>query len=84
MLTNCDACHGIHVFIEPDKKGDWHIIWKREYSDFERGFSSNISDEEITSVKYKTTTDIEEDYPFEIGTKYLIFLDKENNKIGSF
>lgn len=81
---NCDACKETHVFIEPDEKGDWHIVWRSNFSDFERGFSSNISDEEMTSVKYKTATDTEDDYPFEIGTKYLIFLDKENNIAGLF
>ncbi|MEP7038309.1 MAG: hypothetical protein ABI891_08200 [Acidobacteriota bacterium] len=65
-----------NVFIEPNKNGNWHIVWRSKYSNFERGFSSNILDEQMTSVKYKTATDTEDDYPFEVGTKYLIFFDK--------
>ncbi len=84
LILECNAhCGEYYVFIEPNKNGDWRIIRRSEFSNFERGFSTNISNEIITSIKYKTATDSEDDYPFEIGTKYLIFFDKEGKKDGS-
>lgn len=75
---NCDSCSEYCVFIEPDKSGYWHIVWRREFSNFERGFSSNISNEEMTSVVYKIAG---EDDWLEIGTKILSFLDKDGEEI---
>lgn len=78
---NCDVCNEYYVFIEPDKNGNWHIVWREELSYFERGFSSNISNEEMISVVYKITT---EDDWLEIGTKLLSFLDKDGKEVKLF
>lgn len=78
LENNCDVCRESYVFIEPDKNGNWHIVWRAEFSDFERGFSFNISNEEMTSVVYKIAT-AENDW-YEIGTKLLSFLDKNGKE----
>lgn len=79
---NCDACHEYYVFIEPNKNGNWRIVWRSKFSDFERGFSSNISNEEMTSVIYKITKD--DSQGFVTGTRYLSFVDKDGKEIHLF
>lgn len=66
-----------HVFIEPDKNNDWYIVWRAEFNDF----SSNVSNEEMKSLKYKIAT--KDDYPYKVGTKYLSFLAKDGKETGS-
>ena len=83
IILECNGhCKEYYVFIEPDKNGDWHIIWRAEFSDFERAFSSNISNEEMTSVIYKIAND--DSQGFVIGTRYLSFLNKDGKEIHLF
>lgn len=70
-----------HVFIEPNSKGEWKILWRKELSDFERGFLPNISNEEMSSVEYKIAA--KEDSRFKLGTSYLIFLDNNGEEVAS-
>ena len=77
-----DSFSEYHIFIEPDNKGNWHILWKQEYSDSEREFAKNISTRDMTSVKRKIAT--EDDHPYKIGTYYLIFLDNKGNSVAHF
>ena len=70
-----------HVFIEPAENGEWKIVWRKKFSDLERGFSSGISSETASWVEYKTAG--KEDFPYQTGTAYLIFLDGEGNKVAS-
>lgn len=77
LLFDGEGGGEFHVFIEPDKNYNWHIVWRAEFNDF----SSNIQNDEMTALKYKFAT--KEDYPFRIGTKYLSFLDKDGKETGS-
>lgn len=78
LILECSYhCSAYYVFVEPNKNGNWNIVWRSKYSDFERGFSSNISNEEMTSVVYKIAT---EDNWSEIGIKLLSFQDKDRKE----
>ncbi|MBX7175094.1 MAG: hypothetical protein K1X72_29220 [Pyrinomonadaceae bacterium] len=67
-----------YFFIEPDDNGRWRIIIIREY--FGVGFiDNNLSLFEATSMKYKRAT--KDDYPFETGTYYLSFIDKNGEEV---
>lgn len=70
-----------YVFIEPNDKGEWKIVWRKEFSDFEREFSSNVSNQEMSSVQYKIAA--KEDHPYKVGTAYLIFLDNNGEEVAS-
>lgn len=82
LECNNHHCPEYYVFIEPDKNGNWHIVWRSEFSYFERGFSSNISNKEMTLVIYKIAKDDEQG--FVIGTGYLSFLNKDGKEIHLF
>lgn len=82
LECNNHYCPEYYVFIEPDKNGNWRIIWRSKFADFERGFSSNISNEEMISVVYEIAKD--DSQGFVTGTKYLSFLDKEGKEIHLF
>lgn len=81
LECNNHYCSEYYVFIEPDRNGNWGVVWRSKTSDSERGFSSNTSSEEVTSVVYKIA--VEDDW-LEIGTKILSFLDKDGKEIHLF
>lgn len=80
IILGCNGhCKEYYVFIEPDINGFWRIVWRAEFSDFERDFSTNILNEDITSVVYKIAKE-DEFSSYEVGTKYLSFLDKSGKE----
>ena len=78
-VSGVDAGVEYHIVIEPDEMGDWHILWIGE----RWGMPPNegIFTEDVRSIKLKTAG--KDNYPYEAGTKYLVFLDKNGEEVES-
>lgn len=83
IIFDYPGSHGIeqHVFIEPNSNGLWEIVWRSDVGTSYRGFGSNIRIKTARFIKTKRAT--EDDYPHELGTLYLVFLDKDGKEIAS-
>lgn len=71
-----------HLFIEPNKNGQWEIVLREDVgaSNFRmKGFGTNISVKTACFIKIQRAT--KDDYPYELCTSFLIFLDKEGEEI---
>lgn len=84
-MASVDAESDSHIFIEPNENGIWHIVWK-----WERIFAVSMAEDisgridqipEIRFVERKRATN--EDYEYEPGTSYLLFLGKDGEVIQS-
>lgn len=79
-LGSIDALSDAYIFIEPDKKGNWHIVWRwaRIYGiGGNRGEVDDMPD--IVNVERKIASD--KDYRFRAGTSYLTFVGKDGKEI---
>lgn len=70
-----DTSAEYHFLVEPDESGRWHVLLIVERSAAPPDGGIFIRD--IRQVKFKTAG--KDDYPFEAGTKYLVFLDKNGD-----
>ena len=80
--TTIDAIRHSQIFIEPDKNGDWHIVWVTE--GWNVAGRSPLGERtvyvtDIRSVRLKRAT--EDNYNFETGTNYLSFLSKDGEEV---
>lgn len=76
--TGVDCAGDIHIFIEPDNNGEWHIIL-RSAGDFRY---QNLEETIGFSLKYKRAT--VDDYPLEKGTLYLSVRDEKGKEVEAF
>src|SRR5215204_4047705 len=68
-----------HIFVEPDESGLWHVQMIGER--WEMPPNKGIFIEDVRRIKLKTAG--KDDYPYDVGTKYLMFLDKNGEEVGS-
>lgn len=81
-FNGVDTFSNYHVFIEPDKNDEWHIIWREEISSFNRGFGGTIVGTDARFVERKRAT--KNDYPYKLGSSYLVFSDKDGKTVLDF
>lgn len=72
-----DAGVEFHIVIEPDENGDWHMLWFGERWGMPPNRGTFIED--VRQVKIKRAG--RSDYPYDRGTEYLSFLDKNGQEI---
>lgn len=77
--SGMDSGSETYIFIEPDGNGEWHLIL-RSVGDFSY---QNLEETKGYSVKYKRATS-DDDYPFEIGTYFLLVLDENGKEADKF
>lgn len=83
--TTLDSTRESHIFIEPDKNGNWHIVWSTEgwnMAGSPQQSETTAYATDIRSVKLKRAT--RDDYHFETGTNYLSFLNKDGEEVESW
>ncbi len=71
-----------HVFIEPNKNGQWQVTLNNEVADFDRDFNKNISQIYATKVKRKFVN--KKLYPLNNNDSMLVFLDSDGEEIYLF
>jgi hypothetical protein len=76
-VSGMDAGVEYHIVIEPDENGDWRMLWFGERWGMPPNEGTFIED--VRQVKLKRAG--RDDYPYEVGTKYLSFLDKDGQEI---
>lgn len=76
--TGVDCSGDVHIFIEPDNDGEWHIIL-RSAGDFRY---QELTEWVGYSLKYKRATD--DNYSLEKGTFYLSVRDEKGNEIDGY
>src|SRR5262245_52741381 len=70
----------IHVFIEPDKNGEWCVVSREKYLSHLSGFTNTIDENRGYFIKIRSAK--EEGYCCESrGTNLLFFLDKDGNEV---
>ena len=79
--SGVDTEGDIHIFVEPDDKGKWRIIWIDKYYGFDLQDRDNLRMEEFYSVKFKLAKN--DDFS-EIGNYYLSFSDENGKEIRGF
>ena len=74
-----------HIFIEPDERGIWRIVWREELV-----YAASVPNAtprsvgqltDIRSINRKRAT--ETDIDFRLGTPYLVFLDQTGTEVES-
>lgn len=78
--SGIDASAEIHIFIEPDGNGKWHIIsrWEGDRRTFFYEDVPKIYEHQAVRVKSKKMT--KNTYPFHAGEYYLIFIDENGQE----
>ena len=80
-----DAGMNAHIFIEPDERGNWRIVWREELvyaasvPNATPGSVGQLTDIRSINRKRATETDID----FRLGTPYLVFLDQTGTEVES-
>ena len=83
-MTSPDAASDVHIFIEPDDAGAWHVVWRWESlycASCPRPDTPSTTYQlpEMRSIEEKRATATDIDWP--IGTRYLVFLDAYGNEV---
>jgi hypothetical protein len=78
--SGTDSGVNYQVFIEPDKNGEWHMLWIGER--FGMPPNHGTFEKVIYQVKRKRATN--DDYQYENGIVYLSFLDKDGEEVESW
>lgn len=76
--SGIDSVSTTHIFVEPDNNGEWSIVL-RSAGDLR---DQNIRETRGFSAKHKRAKS--EDYPFYIGTKFLIILNENGGEADRF
>jgi hypothetical protein len=81
-FSSVDNSSDAHIFVEPDAKGNWNLIWIWERFGMwaRRGYNFDLL--EINSVKLKRAT--KGDYEYLPGEYYLSFLDKDGEEATNY
>jgi hypothetical protein len=78
-FNGVDASAEYHILVEPGESGKWHVLLIGER--WATPPNAGLFIEDIRRIKFKTAG--ENDNPYEAGTKYLVFLDKNGEIVKS-
>ena len=83
-MTSPDAASDVHIFIEPDDAGTWHVLWRSENlycASCPRPDTPGTiyQSPELRSIEQKRAGGTDINWP--VGTRYLVFLDASGNEV---